>query len=69
MVKKCLLKRFGILDVNKYVEYRIHPNPEFLYVHFGNDWHTVSKEDVLLQEGVLNVLVREIKPLVFGLVM
>lgn len=48
MVKKCLLKRFGILEVNKYVEYRIHPNPELLYVYFDNDWHTVPKEDVVI---------------------
>lgn len=46
MVKKCFLKRFGILEVNEYVEYRIHPNPELLYVYFNNNWHTVSKEDV-----------------------
>ena len=46
MLKKCLLKRFGILEVNKYVEYRIHSNPELLYVYFDNDWHTVPKEDV-----------------------
>lgn len=45
MVKKCLLKRFGILEVNKYVEYRVYSNPEFLYVYFDNDWHTVPKED------------------------
>ena len=45
MVKKCLLKRFGILEVNEYVEYRIHPNPKLLYVYFDNDWHTVPKED------------------------
>ena len=44
--KKCLLKKFGILDVNKNVEYRIHPNPELLYVYFYDDWHTVPKEDV-----------------------
>lgn len=46
MAKKCLLKRFGILEVNKYVEYRVHPNPELVYVYFDNDWHTVPKEDV-----------------------
>lgn len=46
MVKKCLLKRFGILNVNEYVQYREHPNPELLYVYYNNDWHTVSKEDV-----------------------
>ena len=46
MVKKCLLKRFGILEINQYVACRNHPNPELLYVYFDNDWHTVSKEDV-----------------------
>lgn len=45
VVKKCLLKRFGILEINKYVPYRIHPNPDLLYVYFYNDWHTVPKED------------------------
>lgn len=45
MVKKCLLKRFGILEINKYVPYRIYPNPDLLYVYFYNDWHTVPKED------------------------
>ena len=34
MVKKCLLKRFGILEVNKYVAYRVHPNPDLLYIYF-----------------------------------
>ena len=46
MVKKCFLKRFGILEINKYVPYRIHPNPDLLYVYFYGDWHTVQKEDV-----------------------
>lgn len=46
MVKKCLLKRFGVLDVNTYVKYREHPNPELLYVYYNNDWHTVQKDDV-----------------------
>ena len=46
MVKKCLLKRFGILEVNEYVQYREHPNKDLLYVYFDNDWHTVPKEDV-----------------------
>ena len=45
MEKKCLLKRFGILDVNEYVQYREHPNPEFLYVYYGDGRHTVPKED------------------------
>lgn len=45
MVKKCLLKRFGILDVNEYVQYREHPNSELLYVYYGGGWHTVPKED------------------------
>lgn len=46
MVKKCLLKTFGILEVNEYVQYREHPNPELLYVYYGGGWHTVPKEDV-----------------------
>lgn len=46
MTKKCLLKKFGILDVNKYVCYREHPNAKFLYVYYNGDWHTVPKEDV-----------------------
>lgn len=46
MAKKCLLKKFGILEVNEYVEYRIHPNTELLYVYFNNDWHTVTQKDV-----------------------
>lgn len=46
MVKKCLLKRFGILEVNKYVAYRVHPNPDLLYIYFYDDWHTVPKKDV-----------------------
>ena len=46
MVNRCLLKRFGILEVNEYVEYRIQPNSELLYVYFDNGWHTVPKEDV-----------------------
>lgn len=46
MVKKCLLNRFGILEVNKYVAYRVHPNPDLLYIYFYDDWHTVPKEDV-----------------------
>lgn len=45
MVNKCLLKKFGILEVNKYVEYRIHPNLDLLYVYFENGWHTVPKND------------------------
>ena len=46
MAKKCLLKIFGILQVNEYVPYRKHPNPDLLYVFFFHDWHTVPKEDV-----------------------
>jgi hypothetical protein len=46
MIKKCLLKKFGILDVNECVQYREHPNPKFLYVYYGGGWHTVPKEDV-----------------------
>lgn len=46
MVKKCLLKVFGILSVNEYVQYREHPNPGLLYVYYFDDWHTVPKEDV-----------------------
>lgn len=46
MVKKCLPKRFGVLDVNEYVQYREHPNPKLLYVYYNNDWHTVQKGDV-----------------------
>lgn len=46
MVKKCFLKRFGILEVNEYVQYREHPNPELLYVYYYYDWHTVPKTDV-----------------------
>lgn len=46
MVKKCLLRRFGILEVNEYVQYREHPNPNLVYVFFDNDWHTVEKDDV-----------------------
>lgn len=46
MVKKCLLKKFGILEVNKYVQYREHPNSNLVYVFFDNDWHTVEKDDV-----------------------
>ena len=42
---KCLLKKFSILEVNEYVKYRIHPNPELLYVYFYDDWHTVPKKD------------------------
>lgn len=46
MVKKCLLRKFGILEVNGYVQYREHPNSNLVYVFFDNDWHTVEKEDV-----------------------
>lgn len=46
MVKKCLLKKFGILQVNEYVQYREHPNPDLLYVYYFKDWHTVPKDDV-----------------------
>lgn len=42
----CLLKTFGILEINKIVPYREHPNPKFLYVLFDHDWHTVEREDV-----------------------
>ena len=45
-MNKCLLKYFGILKINKYVPYRIHSNPELLYVYYNNDWHTVPKKDV-----------------------
>ena len=48
MVKKCLLLRFGIIKVDKYVEYRVHPNPDYVYVYFDNDWHTVPKDDVII---------------------
>ena len=48
MEKQCLLKKFGILDVNKYVPYRKHPNPEFAYVYLDGGWHTVPKEDIEL---------------------
>lgn len=43
---KCYLKKFGILEVNKYVKYRLHPNSQFVYVYFYDDWHTVPKKDV-----------------------
>lgn len=43
---KCYLRKFGILEVKKYVKYRLHPNPQFIYVYFFNDWHTVPKKDV-----------------------
>ena len=46
MVKKCLLKKFGILEVNEYVPYREHPNSNMAYVFFDNDWHTVEKDDI-----------------------
>lgn len=45
---KCLLKRFGILKVNKYVEYDIHPDIRLIYVFYLGDWHTVPKYDVML---------------------
>lgn len=48
MVKKCLLLRFGIIKVDKYVEYRVHPNPDYVYVYFDNDWHTIPKDDVII---------------------
>lgn len=51
VMKVCLLKRFGILNINEYVECREHPNPKFIYIklpknNIDNDWHTVPKEDV-----------------------
>ena len=46
MGKQCLLKKFGILDVNKIVPYREHPNPKFAYVYLDGDWHTVPKADI-----------------------
>lgn len=46
MEQKCLLKKFGILQVNEYVQYQEHSNPKLLYVYYFNDWHTVPKEDV-----------------------
>lgn len=33
MVKKCLLLKFGIINVDKYVEYRIHLNPSYIYMY------------------------------------
>ena len=50
MQRKCLLKMFGILEINEIVPYREHPNPEFVYVFFFNDWHTVPKIDVVIDE-------------------
>lgn len=47
---KCLLKKFGIIEVNKKVSYRNHSNPELLYVFFNSDWHTVPKKDVEIIE-------------------
>lgn len=46
MVKKCLLKKFGILEVNEYTQHREHPNPDLVQVYFFDGWHTVPKEDV-----------------------
>lgn len=46
MEKKYLLKKFGILTVNEYVQCMEHPNPKLLYVYYFDDWHTVPKEDV-----------------------
>jgi len=45
---KYLLKRFGMLKVNKYVEYAIHPDILLVYVYYFDDWHTVLKNDVVL---------------------
>lgn len=45
MTQMCLLKRFGILDINKNVPYREHPNHALLYVYYDGDWHVVPKED------------------------
>ena len=51
---KCILKRFGILTVNKVVSYTSNPNPKFIDVCYGAlsgetpQWHTVSIEDVEL---------------------
>ena len=42
----CLLKKFDILEINKIVPYRNHPNTNLLYVFYDHDWHTVEKEDV-----------------------
>lgn len=42
----CLLKIFGILEINEIVSYRDHPNANFLYVFFDHDWHTVERENV-----------------------
>lgn len=47
---KCFLKRFGTLEVNKYVPYREHPNPEMIFVFVYGDWHAVPREDVELVE-------------------
>lgn len=43
---KCLLKKFGILEINEIVPYRNHPNPNLLYVFFDHDWHTAERGDV-----------------------
>lgn len=43
---RCLLKVFGILEINEIVPYREHPNPKFAYVYFGKGWHTVLAEDI-----------------------
>lgn len=48
MVKKCLLLRFETIKVDRYVECRVHPNPNCVYVYFYNDWHTVPKDDVII---------------------